>query len=669
MSFIDIKELNLLKYADKLIDNIKDKGLIEMIMNKQFTFLILQDGTFKYYKADGTHGTFDEIGEGRTFAIFNEKTNIIIRGDCSGKIFFDMYKQEQNKWITAVDTFFVENNNKLSFHDPEKSKMYFFVGEEILQVYSYAFVLLNDKGEKVKSVEQAVRFAVLVQNIEEVTLKNIPLNVQMSKYGLFIIMRQNIQFYKFETNELIDIQLPKQLNELRNFTTYIHSQTSDLLLINEIGEIYLIDPRASVLVPIRIGQIRLPNENYQIYFYYRYLLILTNTRIYVYNIRIIKNPFVIELNKNFDVSSTVPFSNPDVSIGFYSNSLKTFNEFLFNEKMTYHKDMSDGMLYLLLNDFKNTLIGVQHLNEQLVTRFLDRLGNDLPLIIFLSTKPEYREYAIQRFKQKYTHEYLLSMANEWDPNDVESYFEELQTLMKPQPVALKMCTKKEWKPTKFNMADVTVQLSNNPTEEKIDKVYSLLGITNINQVIDIPEDLIASIVNHETNWLRPLIIPLLILRPYELLQHMIIITYDLSKLDIIMIFQQVFSLIDLYKQNNTLNKDQMIVYALFLTVISSFNKSLQILEEELLPIFMERLLALPLDKLQINYKTLCIQSLKKVLKNNNFEMANVIYGIILRRYTPSAIETLLQNILQAELQLKSGNVEVKNWLIQKIASC
>ena len=297
------------------------------------------------------------------------------------------------------------------------------------------------------------------------------------------------------------------------------------------------------------------------------------------------------------------------------------------------------------------------------------MGNDLPLIIFLSTKPEYREYAIQRFKQKYTHEYLLSMANEWDPNDVESYFEELQTLMKPQPVALKMCTKKDWKPTKFNMADVTVQLSNNPTEEKIDKVYSLLGITNINQVIDIPEDLIASIVNHETNWLRPLIIPLLILRPYELLQHMIIITYDLSKLDIIMIFQQVFSLIDLYKQNNTLNKDQMIVYALFLTVISSFNKSLQILEEELLPIFMERLLALPLDKLQINYKTLCIQSLKKVLKNNNFEMANVIYGIILRRYTPSAIETLLQNILQAELQLKSGNVEVKNWLIQKIASC
>ena len=119
MSFIDIKELNLLKYADKLVDNIRDKGLLEMIMNKQFTFLILQDGTFKYYNSNGTHGTFDEIGEGRTFAIFNEKTNIIIRGDCSGKIFFDMYKQNQNKWITAVDTFFVENNNRLSFHDPE----------------------------------------------------------------------------------------------------------------------------------------------------------------------------------------------------------------------------------------------------------------------------------------------------------------------------------------------------------------------------------------------------------------------------------------------------------------------------------------------------------------------------------------------------------------------
>ena len=337
--------------------------------------------------------------------------------------------------------------------------------------------------------------------------------------------------------------------------------------------------------------------------------------------------------------------------------------------MQYHKDINDGMLYLLLNDFKNTLIGVQHLNEQLVTRFLDRLGNDLPLIIFLSTKPEYREYAINRFKHKYTHDYLVSMANEWNPTDVESYFDELQVVMKPQPIQLKMCQKKEWKPTKFNMADVTVQLSNHPTEEKIDKVYSLLGITNENQVIELSEELVASIVKHESNWLRPLIIPLLILRPYELLQHMIIITADLPKLDIIMIFQQVFSLIDLYKQKNELNKDQLIVYALFLTVISSFSKSLQILDEELLPIFMERLLAFPLYKLQISYKTLCIQALQKVLKNTNFDMAETIYSLFKRRYTPLSIQNVLENILQSELQLKSSNVEIKNWLIQKIATC
>ena len=113
MSFLDIKELNLLKYADKLVDNIKEKGLIEMIMNKQFTFFILQDGTFKYYKSDGTHGTFDEIGDKACLAgasVYVEytisggdaETTIEAWGD-KGNIFFRMFDLSfENEIITRL---------------------------------------------------------------------------------------------------------------------------------------------------------------------------------------------------------------------------------------------------------------------------------------------------------------------------------------------------------------------------------------------------------------------------------------------------------------------------------------------------------------------------------------------------------------------------------------
>ncbi|BFU19454.1 hypothetical protein, conserved [Entamoeba histolytica] len=670
MNILDIKEIQPLKYADNLIDNICNKGLIEMIMNKTFTFFVLQDGTFRYYNSNGTFGGFDELGEGRTFSIFNEKTNIIIRGDCTGKIFFDMYKQEEDKWISAVDTFFVENNNKLSFHDPELSKMYFFVGEDILQIYSYSVVLLNENSEKTDKIQEAKHFAVLVQNIEDVQLKGVASNVIMSKYGLFIIQRQNIQFYKFITNELLEVQATPgtfKTNDFRVVQYYIHPQTSDLLMISENGEVYLIDSKSNLLIPIKIGVIKLPNEDYKIHFYYRFLIILTNHRMYIYNIRKMKNPIIVDTIKNYEVSSIVPWNNPDVSIGFYSNSLKSFNEYLFNEKMKYSTDMKEGMLYFLLNDFKNTLVGIQHLNSQLITRFLDRLGNDLPLIIFLSTKPEYREYAIKRFKERYNHEYLISMANGWNPQDVETYFTELQQTIQPEHILLHTPTKKEWEPQKFNLADVTVQLCNNPTEEKIAKVYSLLGITHENQVISIPDELITSITHHQTNWLRPLIIPLLKLKPYELLQHMIIITDDLPQLDVIVMFQQVFTPIDLYYQKHQLNKDQQIVYAIFITVISSFNKALDSLTDDLVPIFLERLLAFPLDKLTISYKLLCSQALHKSLIKGNMELAEIIFKTIWRRYTPSTIENILEDILQQELYEKQTTAEAQQWIIKKIS--
>ncbi|EDR25902.1 hypothetical protein EDI_044580 [Entamoeba dispar SAW760] len=671
MNILDIKEIQPLKYADNLIDNIYNKGLIEMIMNKTFTFFILQDGTLKYYNSNGTFGEFDEIGEGRTFYIFNEKTNIIIRGDCTGKIFFDMYKEEENKWISAIDTFFVENNNKLSFHDPELSKMYFFVGENILQIYSYSVVLLNENSEKTDKIKEAKNFAILVQNIEDIQLKGNPSNVIMSKYGLFIIQREIIEFYKFNTNELLEIQITPEIFKTKDFRIiqyYIHPQTSDLIMISEKGEVYLIDSKSNLLIPIKIGEIEIPKENYKIHFYYRFLIILTDYKMYIYNMRKMKNPIIINTIKNYEVISIVSWNNPDVSIGFYSNSLKSFNEYLFNEKMKYSNDMKEGMLYFLLNDFKNTLIGIQYLNSQLITKFLDRLGNDLPLIIFLSTKVEYREYAINRFKEKYKHEYLINMANGWNPKDIEIYFTKLQEIIKPEKhILLNNLIKKEWEPKKFNLADITVQLSNNPTEEKINKVYSLLGITNKNQVIYIPDELIISITQHQTNWFRPLIIPLLKLRPYELLQHMIIITDDLPQIDIIIIFQQVFTPINLYYQKNQFNKDQQIVYAIFITIISSFNKALENINDELIPIFLERLVAFPLDKLTINYKLLCSQALHKSLIKGNMELAEIIFKIIWRKYTPSTIENILEDILQQELYEKQITTEVQQWIIKKIS--
>ena len=669
IKLIEIKEFNPLKYADQLIETIQEKGLLEMIMSKQFTFFTLQDGTFKYYNSNGTYGSFDDVGIGRTFTIFNKKTNIIIRGDSNGKIYFDMYKQEENKWITAVDTFFVENNNKLSFHDPNESKMYFFGGETVLQIYSYSFILLNSSGEKVQTIEQAERFAILVQDIEDIELQGNPCTVIQSFFGLYIILRNKIQFYRFETKEIQDIELPKEIEELKGFTFVIHSQTSDLIFYNEKGMMYCIDSRASLLIPIHLGQLHLPKEEYSLHFYYRTLIFLCRKRMILYDIRSLKKNIQIELQKEYDISSLVSYTNADVSIGFYSNSLKTFNEFLFTEEMNYSHDMNDGMLYLLLNDFKKTLLGTYSLNEEMITRFLDRLGNDLPLIIYLSTKPEYRTYALQRFKEKYTHEYLLSMANTWNPKDIEDYFIQLEQGIPQQPIELQKMNHQEWNPSKFNMADITVQLSNHPTEEKIDKVYELLGIPNDHQGIELSDELISSIVHHQTNWLRPLIIPLMKLRPYELLQHLIIITDDLPRLDIIMIFQQVFSSIDLFKQKNTLNNDQIIVYALFLTIITSFTQALHVLDEDLLPLFMERIILFPLDKLQISYKTICFQALQKVLKSQNFQMAEILYTLLERKYTPLTIENILENILQHELQSKSPLVDVRTWLIQKISQC
>ena len=73
--------------------------------------------------------------------------------------------------------------------------MYFFVGEDVLLVYTYSFILLDAEGAKTKDPSKCTQFAVLVQNVEEVQLRGVPSQVLMSQFGLFIVQKHVIQFY------------------------------------------------------------------------------------------------------------------------------------------------------------------------------------------------------------------------------------------------------------------------------------------------------------------------------------------------------------------------------------------------------------------------------------------------------------------------------------------
>lgn len=668
---IDIKEINPLKYADTLLDDMKEKGLLQMIMNKTFTFFVLQDGTLSYYNSAGTSGVFEDRGEGRTFCIFNEATNIIVRGDSSGRIFFDKYQPETDKWMSAVDTFFVENNNRLSFHHPSEPKMYFFVGEDVLLVYTYSFILLDAEGAKTKDPSKCTQFAVLVQNVEEVQLRGVPSQVLMSQFGLFIVQKHVIQFYRFATEELAEIPLDAfgvKESELRSAHIYIHPQTSDVIFITELGVVYVVDARASILLPLKIGTITIPKEPYSIQFYHRFLVILTDRRMTVYDFHSFRTPSSVDLQQDYDVSSLVAWNNPDVSVGFYSNALHSFNEFLFNDQMHYTGNMKEGMLHLLVNDFKGLLAGTVQLGTSRLDTFLDRLGNDLPLLVYLSTRLEYRQYAVDRFNRRYSMKSLKEMSADWSADAIADYFRTIDEVPLSQAVALPAEKKRAWNPQRFNLADITVQLCDNPTEEKIESVYRLLGITVEHQVINIPEEVVESLVSHRINWLEPLIIPLLKLRPYELLQHMIITTDNLPRLDIIMLFQQAFVPIQLYKRFNTLNRDQKIVYAIFTTIVQSFDTAVAALEDELLPILLERLVAFPLDKLGISYRTLCAHALHCMLVKENNSVLAMVFTKIMLKYSPSTVQSTLETMLQEAVSSSNTSSFEKQWLINKLST-
>ena len=58
--------------------------LLEKINNVELRLLVLKSIENRElemaFNSNGTYGSFNEIGEGRTFAIYNEKTNIVVRG-------------------------------------------------------------------------------------------------------------------------------------------------------------------------------------------------------------------------------------------------------------------------------------------------------------------------------------------------------------------------------------------------------------------------------------------------------------------------------------------------------------------------------------------------------------------------------------------------------------
>ncbi|KAL7715830.1 Mic1 domain-containing protein [Entamoeba marina] len=488
MNTISLKPINLLKFAGTLMEMVHDIGLLEMIMNKCFTFLLLQDGSFHYYNTNGTFGDFGTTDEGRTFIIFHDKTNIIVHGESSGDVYFHMYNPLKDKWIKSVDSLFVENNNKLSFHDPKESKMYFFVGEDVLTIHSYKIVPLDNERERISNIMDAEYFAILVQNVEEVQMKGIPVTVKSSDYGLFIVFRKALQFYQFETGKLIDIPFsPSEFrsSEFRSTQFYVHPQTSDGIIISERGEVYIIDPRSEIILPIHIGTIQSPPNPYKIHFFYRYIIVTTTTTMIIYDIHNIKNYQTIQLEIDYDVNSIVVWNNPDVSIGFYSNKCKTFNEFLLSENTNYTNDMKNGLLPILLSNFQKTILNNTQMSTITISKFLDRLGNDLPLIIFLSTQSQYHN--------------LLSMSNTWNIDQINSYFNELGIVDQPKEVIIPKPTK-SWNPRCFNVADVTVQLSQSPTEEKVNKVYEMLHIEKIHGNLIIPDELITSLRNHKVNW-------------------------------------------------------------------------------------------------------------------------------------------------------------------------
>ncbi|KAL7715831.1 hypothetical protein QTN25_006530 [Entamoeba marina] len=146
---------------------------------------------------------------------------------------------------------------------------------------------------------------------------------------------------------------------------------------------------------------------------------------------------------------------------------------------------------------------------------------------------------------------------------------------------------------------------------------------------------------------------------------MIIITDDMSKSEIIMFFQQTFSTIELLMLKDHFNNDQCIVYAIFKTVVTSFEKALDYVLDDTIPILLDRLMAFPLEKLAILPKSLFYYSLLRLLLHDNFNIANMVFSSLKQRHRPRIIQTILEELLQ-DLLNEHATKEGIEWVSEKI---